>query len=501
MSWNTQDITKALGTKPLDDFCQNSMFEPIGFSIDSRTIQSSQVFICLKGEQHDGHNYIKQALASGACGLIIEEAYIDNLETLPKHLTKELTIFSVPDGLKALQNLASYHRQRLRAKVIGVTGSNGKTSCKEILTHLLQVGLQSQEIHATQGNLNNHIGLPLSLLKAKPQDRYVILEMGMNHSREIALLSNIAKPNHAIITCIAGAHRQFFSSLDDIARAKLEIIEAMPASNQSHLAYHVDSHGTQLAIEHTRKKAIHLDLFGIITSDNSSTVKSPSSLAKNKHISLNYASDLRVSTNGIEYTWQGLNIHCPHLFHPAMAVNLVGCLTLLANLGLEPNVLQTAVNSLSLISKRRFEVIRKQRPGQVAQLLVDDSYNANPDSFVAAIQALRMLLPKGRLGLLMGEMGELGQTAQEGHERVGAAAGQAGYAILGLVQGEFSPNTATHYQQQNQGKVIEAKSSQSLVELLEKENKLQNLDGILVKGSRLARMDIACDYLRNRHYV
>ena len=495
-SWTLEELCCALGCRPLQ---ATDSFAITGFSIDSRTLKAGEFFICLKGEKNDGHDYIKEAQAAGAGALLIEESYLKSEIKLPSNIT----IFSKKNTLKALQELAAFHRQRLEGVIIAITGSNGKTSSKEMLAGLLGTLLGKEVIYATSGNLNNHIGLPLSLLRAKAQDSYVILEMGMNHAGEICFLSKLAKPHHAIITSIANAHREFFKDTEAIAQAKLEILEGMPDPLQSHLVYHALSPGTDLARKTAQAKGIQAHFFALCSSIcNGAYEEGYGPKIENILEKSGYGDKLQTTWEGIKFFWEGQEIHCKNFFNPASASNLLACLCLLSHLGFQPKELSEAAQDLGLESKQRFERICKERSGRKAQLLIDDSYNANPESFIAAIDALRQLLPNASLALCMGEMAELGEEAEEGHRKVADRAARAGYDLLALVEGNFSEIIRQSYLNgQQDGKLVQAPSSLELAKLLESSVELANFDGILIKGSRAARMDLLSEHIQKNHYL
>ena len=476
--WNIKKISHALGCEPLQS---SANFAANGFSIDSRNLQPGQVFVCMAGEKGDGHQYIQKALQAGASGLLIEDSYIKKSTRLPP----ETTVFRYESGLAALQKLAKYHRGQLSSTVIGITGSNGKTSSKDILSQLLSILVGKDQICSTLGNYNNHLGLPLSLLQATTNTRYLILEMGMNHSGEIGLLSQIARPHHALITGIGTAHHEFFTNTEEIAEAKLEILQGMlaPKSKKSHLVYHAYSVGAQLAIKLAKNKGIQPHFFCISSLAPQNALASELSLPD-----LNIATELELSLAGTQFLWRNQRVDCPNLFHSYLASNLLGCLCLLSALGFAQKELVEACSKLRLQTKRRFEIILKSCPDQHTQLLVDDSYNASPDSFLAAISSLRWLKPKGELALFMGEMGELGKIAQENHRKVAQAAAKNGFTLLGLQEGQFSQTIKKAFlAEKPDGKVMQAKNATKLSELLEKSEELSRFAGILVKGHALRK--------------
>lgn len=455
----------------------------------------------MKGQKNDGHKYIEEALAAGAKGLLVEESY---LATRPK-LPSSPIIFSKKNSLKALQELAAFHRKKLNGTVIGITGSNGKTSTKDILAGLLELLLEKESFYATRGNLNNHIGMPLSLLQAKPQDSYVILEMAMNHPGEIRLLSQLAKPHHALITSIANAHREFFKDIDSIAQAKLEILEGMPNSPQSHLVYHALSPGVDLARKLSQAKGIQTHFFALPFAPKTAKGTSKEKYKPNREAILEssaYGDRLEIDKEGSRFFWEGEEIRCKNFFHHGLASNLLASLCLLSRLGFSKRDLSQAARKLRLQSKQRFECTYKERPKRKRQLLVDDSYNANPESFILAVNALRQLLPNASLALCMGEMAELGEEAEEGHRKLATELAKADYELLALVEGNFSELIReTYLKGKKQGKFVQAPNSLALAETLSSSLELASFDGILVKGSRRTRMDLLAKHLKQKNYV
>ena len=510
MSWKLEELCRAWGCLPLQTA---DSFGITGFSIDSRTLRPGELFLCLRGEEKDGHDYIPQALAGGAKALLVEEDYLKK----GVHFPPDITVFSKKNALQALQDLAGFYRQKLKGVIIGVTGSNGKTSSKEMLAGLLEALLGKESVYATSGNFNNHIGLPLSLLRAKAEDSYVILEMGMNHPGEIRFLSQLARPHHALITSIANAHREFFKDIYSIAQAKLEILEGMPSSLENYLVYHALSPGADLAQKTAQARGIGVRFFGFPPSESIASYAKRDLEGNKKDMkdtetgcrlktgifleSSGYGRDLQIGWEGLQFLWEGEKLYCKNFFHPALASNLLGCLSLLSHLGFQPKDLVEGAQELRLQSKGRFERICKEGPGKKFQLLIDDSYNANPESFILAIDALRQLLPKGSLALCMGEMGELGEEAEKEHRKVAARAARAGYSLLALVEGSFTKIIREAYiKGQSQGKLIQASNSLELAELIEKSVDLRDFDGILVKGSRSTRMEVISEYLKKKEY-
>jgi len=210
--------------------------EAVGYSIDSRTIGAGELFFAVKGERMDGHDYVAAALENGAVGAVVSQHWLAPDEMDPCRLMR------VPESedcvLRALQTVANRVRRAWGGRVIGVTGSAGKTTTKEAVAAVLGTKFR---VLKSEGNLNNHFGLPLQLLRLEPEHEVVVLEMGMNHAGEIALLAKIARPDWAVVTNVAGVHLEYFEDgIEGIARAKKELIDALPKGGAAILNFDDD---------------------------------------------------------------------------------------------------------------------------------------------------------------------------------------------------------------------------------------------------------------------
>ncbi len=191
-----------------------------GYSIDSRTIQPGELFFAVKGERMDGHDFVEQALGRGAVAAVVRK------DQIARYASKT-GLLPVDDTLAALQSLANAVRRLWAKPLVGVTGSAGKTTTKEAIAHVLSTKFR---VLKSEGNFNNHFGLPLMLLKLEPEHDMAVIEMGMSHAGEIAALAKIAQPEIGVVTNVAPVHLEFFNSIADIARAKYELIECLPAN-------------------------------------------------------------------------------------------------------------------------------------------------------------------------------------------------------------------------------------------------------------------------------
>lgn len=469
--WKEEELKHIFGVASVP-----SLFIPVsGVSIDSRALKPGDLFVCLRGDNSDGHLYVRAAFEKGAAAALVESNRLEECRAL----APTLPLFASEDPLLSLQAFASEARKRFRGKVIGVTGSNGKTSAKEMLVTAGGALLSPGEVCATEGNLNNHIGLPLSLIRSDENAKLVILEMGMNHSGEIALLSRIARPDVSLIVSIGSAHIEFFDSIRGIAAAKLEILEGM--KEKSALVFPAKAQGLDLARSACEKKKIELHLFDP-----------------------EQAGDSSVSFDGISFRWKNHVIRNGHYFNPVMISNMLGVLETLLLCGFSIPDLLRAAPEIRPLARRRFQVFRKPRPEKSPALLVDDTYNANPDSFRESMKALRAILPNGKIALIAGEMAELGERGPDEHAGIGSLAAELDFILVGLSGKENARRIETAFcasAPQDRARVILETGPEKLADTLLAPGVLDEMDGILVKGSRSARMDIVSDRIREKGYV
>lgn len=368
-----------------------------GVGTDTRSLASSALFVALRGERFDGHEFVRRAASLGAVA-----ALVDRQADVP------LAQIVVADTLTALQRLAAAWRLRCPARVFAVTGSNGKTTVKEMLSAILRQGASAL---ATRGNLNNHIGVPLTLLELESSHDYAVIELGANHPGEIALLTRLVRPNAGVITNAADAHLQGFGSREGVARAKGELFADLAADGNA--VINADDHFAPLWAElagdrrqvtfgmahdaDVRARAIEYDgaltRFRLVTPDGEAAVELP--LAGRHNVA-----------NALAAAAASWSMNLPL---PAIA----------AGLG------ETAPVAGRL----------QRRITKSGAVLIDDSYNANPSSLAAALE---VLVAEGECGwLVLGDMGELGEGAEAAHAEAGRAARKAGVGRLFAV-GELS---------------------------------------------------------------
>lgn len=418
-------------------------------SKDTRTIQPGDLYVALKGENFDGNSFVADAMARGAAAVLLDtqEAATSLPSTFP--------VLIADSGLQAITRLAAAWRNRLDLKVLCITGSSGKTSTKEFAAAVLSSKFR---VTKTEGNLNNHIGVPLSLLAANSSDTAAVWEIGMNHPGEIAPLAGLAKPDAAIITNIGVAHIEYMETREAIALEKGSLAEAVPPSGFVILPAE-DAHADSIA-SRTGARVIR-------TGFSSGSVT---------------ASSLRESVDGCSFV-ANINGLPYEAFIPCNGAHMVGNALLAIAAGIEFGL--SPGEAVSGLSQTRLAGGRLQHRTIRGISFLDDTYNANPDSMIAALLTLRALPGSGHRIAVLGRMGELGSYEKEGYRRTGIAAGKNA-DILITVGAETAP-LAEAARETGLGRIHEVDDTASASLMLA--NLARPGDVVLVKGSRSARME------------
>ncbi len=366
---------------------------------DSRKMTPGDVFVALAGERFDAHHFIPQVIASGAAAVIVSR--MEDSWNAPG-----TSVILVEDTLTALQTLALHYRQWHDPLVIGITGSNGKTSTKDLTCAVMAT---AHQVRATLGNLNNHIGLPLSILSLTTGDTCGVFEMGMNHPGEIAPLAAIAKPDGAIITNIGVAHIENMGTQEAIALEKGRLAEAVDA--EGFVVLNANDRFTPSIRQRTAARVIEA---GLGRGDVS-------------------AHDLKVTAEGTRFTLD-ISGTREDAFLPVPGEHMVGNATLAAAAAWQAGV--SAADIVAALSAASLTKGRLETKLICGVTFLDDSYNANPDSMKAGLKTLAGLACKGRRIAVLGRMGELGAHAESGHREVGRCAAEAGVDALFTVGNE-----------------------------------------------------------------
>jgi UDP-N-acetylmuramoyl-tripeptide--D-alanyl-D-alanine ligase len=373
------------------------------YSIDSRTIHPGELFFAVKGERMDGHDFVQQALEKGALAAVVRG---DQTARYPV----KAGLMAVDDTLVALQNLGAAVRRLWGKPLVGVTGSTGKTTTKEAIAHVLSAHFR---VLKSEGNFNNHFGLPLMLLKIEPEHEAAVIEMGMSHRGEIAALAKIAQPEIGVVTNVAPVHLEFFKSVAEIAQAKYELIESLPSDGTAIL-----NADDEYVSRFGRDFRGNVVLYGF---DASADVR-----AENVEQRGAEGSSFDVVAGG-QRERATLHLVGRHNIYNALAAVAVGL-----DRGLS---LTAAVGALATIAPA-------DKRGAVVQLgnitVINDCYNSNPTALNAMVDTLAAMPAKRRI-VVAGEMLELGPEGEELHRRSGQHMANKGIDILVGVRGLAKP--------------------------------------------------------------
>ena len=393
MKLSLAQIAEWLDTKP---DCAEPTAVAAGGSIDSRTVRPGDLFFAVRGAHRDGHDYVEQALAAGAAAAVVEAG---------RPAAAGGATIRVADPAAALRRLASAARRHWGGSVVAVTGSNGKTTTKEITAALLG---EAFPVSKTAGNLNNELGLPLSILRIEDGARAAVLEMGMNHSGEIRRLAEIARPDVGIVTNVSAAHVGHFDSIDGVAAAKRELIESLDAGGTAVLNTDDERVAAFRRVHAGRTVSFGIERPADIRADG---IVDPG------------AGGVRFQVDGCRFETALAGRHNVY--------NILAALAAARSFGIEAPALVEAVRRLHPVGMRG-EI---RRVGGVT--VIDDCYNANPAAMRAMLEVLRNTPARRRIAVL-GEMRELGAQSKTLHRGLGKAAGACGIDRLLTVGGDAS---------------------------------------------------------------
>jgi UDP-N-acetylmuramoyl-tripeptide--D-alanyl-D-alanine ligase len=361
-----------------------------GWSVDTRTLVAGDVFFALHGPAHDGGDYIAQAFEKGAVAVVADR---------PADVAG--TIFVVDDSLTALQTLASRVRDEWGGDVVAVTGSAGKTTTKDIVAEMLAEGTQ---VTKTEGNFNNHIGVPLSILRMNDAARVAVLEMGMNHAGEIRNLARIARPQVGVVTNVGYAHVEAFDSIDGVARAKRELIEELPENGTA-----------------------------VLNADDP-RVAAFQEISKARMVLYGQSAGADIRAEAVEYREDGVRFRVGAAELETLLVGTHGVSNILAGIavagvyGISPDRLRERVKNLKPGKMRGEQSFHR------GIRVFNDCYNSNPDAARAMIDVLRDTPARRRIAVL-GEMLELGRWAEPLHREVGNYVAERGIHVLVGIRG------------------------------------------------------------------
>ncbi|MFQ5595011.1 MAG: UDP-N-acetylmuramoyl-tripeptide--D-alanyl-D-alanine ligase [Anaerolineae bacterium] len=436
--------------------------------INSREVRPGDLFVALPGERTDGHRFVDDALANGAAGALIHKdvalnpqpAFVDVRQPITPKLLATLggpVLIRVPDTLSALQQIAAGWRARFPVRTIGITGSVGKTTAKETVAAVLS---QRYDTLKSESNLNNEIGLPLTLLRLRSRHQRAVLEMGMYARGEIAQLAAIAQPHIGIVTNVGPSHLERLGSLDAIAEAKAELVEALPADGTAIL-----NADDPVAAGMSRRTPANTFTYGLsreadLWADNIESL------------------GLDGISFQLHYRGESLHVKVPMLGRHSVHTSLAA-----AGVGLVDNLSWQEI--LDGLQEPRGQLRLVVVPGINGSTILDDTYNASPDSTLAALNLLDDL--NGRTIAVLGGMLELGDYEVEGHEKVGARAAAVldGLIVVGEL-GRMIGETALEAGMASESVLYAADNAAAIDRLREI---LRSGDTVLIKGSRSLEME------------
>lgn len=422
----------------------DTAFEAV--SSDSRAIASGDLFVALRGERFDGHEFVSDCLQRGAAAAMVDAKWKENANG---------SLLVVDDTRLALGRLAAYWRGKFTLPVAAITGSNGKTTVKEMLAAILGAYSTPSAVLATQGNLNNDIGLPLTLFKLHPEHRYAVIEMGMNHPGEIAYLTRLAKPNVALVNNALQAHLEGLGSVEAVAHAKGEIFEGLATDGVAII--NADDVHAPLWRQLAQPRSILT--FGL---DHHADVTADYRLGPDH-------SEITLKTSDGQAALR-LSVPGAHNVRNALAAAAAA-----SAMGVPLEKIAMGLQQYGGVKGRL-----QRKSGKKGATVLDDTYNANPASMRAAIDVLAACT--GKRVLVLGDMGELGASAAEMHREIGTYARSAGVETL-MALGELSREMVAGFGAGAQHFTTPETLAETLIQQLSADTT------VLVKGSRFMRME------------
>ena len=426
-----------------------------GVSIDSRTLKKGELFVCIQGDRFDGHNFIKEAQDKQAAAIVLSEE-----SEMGRVRGKTPVVIRVKNTLKALQELALFYRKKMPVKVIGITGTNGKSTTKEMTAAITEKKFKTIK---TKGNLNNHIGLPLNIFDLSKTDEIAVMEMGMSAAGEIKRLAEIAKPEIGVVTNISEGHLVHLKTLKKVQAAKGELFDSL--SEKETAIVNADD---PLVLELAKSVRAKVITYGIYKGAD----------IKAENICPMDREGFKLSVN-----FSGKNIPmCIPFLGECNIYNALAAIATSWSLGIAPDDIKQGLMAAKLLANR-FEVSEHR-----GVTIINDSYNANPRSMKEALKILAKYKCKGRRFFIVGEMLELGDLSKPAHKALGVDV--AKYSIDYLVTvGDLSSHVAKSAVASGMNKKNTAIASghECAVAFIKKHSR--SGDCLLVKGSRGSKME------------
>lgn len=455
-------------------------------STDTRTIKPGDIFFAIKGDQFDGHDFVAQALEKGA-SLCVVDADTANTDVGPDvknlNLNSNPKLLKVQDTVKALQQLATQYRETLTIPIIAITGCNGKTTTKNFMASVLaqkyvsntsasstpQINASGTEkVAYTKGNLNNFIGLPLSILAITQTHEIAVLELGSNHPGEIKMLCDIAKPTYGITTSIGAAHIEFFGTLDAIANEEGAIALTLPKDG----------------------------LYVVPKNDQYAEYLLSRTSARKSAVDIKHVECLGVEFLNFQSKLNQIGIQAPHIVADALLVTTIAHEFGLTAEQILKGLAETkndkgrfSISKVEIINLASNTALNNEINAKTQVTLIDDTYNANPDSVIAAIKAMKEIFPNERKIVCLGILKELGDYLHTGYERIVNVCNEYGVSELILINisdtFENTANSAEDYNVNQKAKLTYVSDNAECAGYLKKN--AQSNDVILCKGSHGAK--------------
>ncbi|MGA7159835.1 MAG: UDP-N-acetylmuramoyl-tripeptide--D-alanyl-D-alanine ligase [Bacteroidota bacterium] len=423
-----------------------------GVSTDSRTIEPGNIFFALRGENFDGHKFIEDVVKRNAAVVIVDAAWEKKNHELSKRL--ESAVVVVPDTIKALGGLANIYRKKFSIPVIAIGGSNGKTTTKEMISAVLR---SAYSVLSTEGNLNNHIGVPQMLFRLTSKHDIAVLELGTNHFGEMKYLSKIVEPTHALVTNIGKEHLEFFGDERGVAKEETELFAKISAKGFAFI------NADDGYLVRAGKKVRHSLSYGLArTSD-----------VQGRHVRTNekgqplFELAVKKKTSDVCLSVTGL-----HNVSNALAATAVG-----VEFKVPEKKIISAIQQYVGASKR-MEVIRRS-----GITIINDTYNANPDSVLAALRSLQSMKVDGKKIVVLADMLELGEKAENEHAKIGLAVSDLEFEFLLT----FGPLSRFTHEASKLAFAEHFESKEALIASLK--SQVAPGDAVLIKGSRGMKME------------
>ena len=423
-----------------------------GVSTDSRTIQPGDVFVALRGEKFDGHQFIDAVVKNGAAAVIVDDTWKKENPESAQRLASAVTV--VPDTTTALGKLANIYRRKFSTPIVAVGGSNGKTTTKEMVSAVLRTTF---DVLSTEGNLNNHIGVPQTLFRLRPKHDVAVIELGTNHFGELKYLCGLVEPTHALITNIGREHLEFFGDENGVAKEETELFKSVAAKGFAFV------NADDVRLSKAGRKVRRTLKFGTARTAD----------IRARHVRSNEfgqpAFDLMVNKKSSPVQ---LSVSGMHNVSNALAAAAVG-----VKFKVPQKEIISAVEHY-IGANKRMEVLKRNNI-----TILNDTYNANPDSVLAALKTLQSLKTAGKKIVVLADMLELGEKAEHEHAKIGLAVSDMEFEYLLT----FGPLSRFTHEASKLAFAEHFETKEALIASLK--SQITAGDAVLIKGSRGMKME------------